>query len=69
MEKSDLRKRARDSTIKIFDVCDTVDSKKGRGVLINQIIRSSTSIGSNLHEANYGASRADFINKLQITLK
>ena len=45
MEKSDLRKRARDLTINIFDVCDTVDSKKGRGVLINQIIRSSTSIG------------------------
>ncbi len=69
MEKSDLRKRAKDLTIKIFDVCDTVDSKKGRGVLINQIIRSSTSIGANLHEANYGASRADFINKLQIALK
>jgi four helix bundle protein len=69
MEKSDLRKRDRDLTINIFDVCDTVDSKKGRGVLINQIIRSSTSIGANLHEANYGAGRADFINKLQIALK
>ncbi|MBR5441649.1 MAG: four helix bundle protein [Clostridia bacterium] len=69
MEKSDLRKRARDLTIKIFDVCDNVDSKKGRGVLVNQVVRSSTSIGANLHEANYGASRADFINKLQIALK
>ena len=69
MEKSDLRQRAKDLAIKIFAVCDNIDTKKGRGVLVNQIIRSSTSIGANLHEANYGASKADFINKLQIALK
>ena len=34
-----------------------------------QILRSGTSIGANIHEANYAASRADFINKLQIALK
>ena len=69
MEKSDLRKRAKDLAINIFAICDSIDTKKGRGVLVNQIIRSSTSIGANLHEANYGASKADFINKLQIALK
>ena len=37
--------------------------------MINQIIRSSTSIGANIHEANYAASKADFINKFQIALK
>ena len=69
MEKSDLRQRAKDLAINIFAICDSIDTKKGRGVLVNQIIRSSTSIGANLHEANYGASKADFINKLQIALK
>ena len=37
--------------------------------MINQFIRSGTSIGANIHEANYASSRADFINKLQIALK
>ena len=38
-------------------------------VLSKQLLRSGTSIGANIHEANYAASRADFINKLQIALK
>ena len=36
---------------------------------MNQVIRSATSIGANAHEANYGASKADFVSKLQIALK
>ena len=53
----------------ISAACDTIDTKKNRGALVNQIVRSATSIGANIHEAAYGASRADFINKLQIALK
>ena len=34
-----------------------------------QILRSGTSIGANIHEAEYGASRADFRNKLKIAAK
>ena len=37
--------------------------------MTNQIIRSGTSIGANIHEANYAQSKADFISKLQISLK
>jgi len=37
--------------------------------LINQLVRSATSIGANLSEATFGASRKDFINKITITLK
>jgi len=32
-------------------------------------MRSGTSIGANIHEGNYAASKADFINKFQIALK
>ena len=69
MKDSEIRTRAKDLSINIFDICDNIENKKGRTVLINQIIRSSTSIGANLHEANYAVSRADFINKLHIALK
>ncbi len=38
-------------------------------MLVNQIVRSATSIGANIHEANYAPSKADFINKFHIALK
>ena len=37
--------------------------------MARQLVRSGTSIGANIHEAYYAASKADFINKLQIALK
>ena len=45
------------------------ESIKGRSVLTNQILRSGTSIGANIHEANYAHSRPDFIARLKIALK
>ncbi|HBU11730.1 MAG TPA: four helix bundle protein [Clostridiales bacterium] len=38
-------------------------------VISKQIIRSGTSIGANINEANYGSSIADFISKMQIAQK
>ena len=35
----------------------------------NQILKSGTSIGANIHEANYAQSKADFVSKFQIALK
>ena len=69
MKDSDLRTRAKALALNIIAVCDEVDTRKGRGVLVNQIVRSATSIGANIHEANYAASKADFINKFHIALK
>ncbi len=37
--------------------------------MINQFIRSSTSIGANIREVFYAHSKADFVSKLQIALK
>ena len=38
-------------------------------VLINQLLRSATSIGADLHEAQYAQSTKDFISKFEISLK
>ena len=69
MKESKLRIKAKALALHIISVCDEVDTRKGRGVLVNQIVRSATSIGANIHEANYAASKADFINKFHIALK
>lgn len=42
---------------------------KKETVISKQIVRSGTSIGANINEANYGQSKADFIAKLHIALK
>ena len=69
MKESELRTKTKEFALKIIALCDNIDMHKGRGVLVNQIIRSATSIGANVHEAAYAASKADFINKLHIALK
>ncbi len=43
--------------------------EKHETVISKQILRSATSIGANANEAIYGISKADFIAKLQISLK
>ena len=42
---------------------------KKETIISKQIIRSGTSIGANINEANYGQSKADFISKMHIALK
>ena len=69
MKDSELRNRAKTFALHIIAVCDNLDSRKGRSVIINQIMRSATSIGANIHEASYASSKADFINKFHIALK
>ena len=53
-------------SISIVNLCDSV---KGKSAIVNQLLRSGTSIGANIHEANYANSRADFVAKMQIALK
>ena len=38
-------------------------------VLSRQLLKSGTSIGANIREAEHAQSKADFINKLSISLK
>lgn len=64
--KNQLREDAIELAIQISDFCDQL---KGCTVYANQIVRSSSSIGANIHEAKYAQSKADFVNKLEISLK
>jgi len=41
----------------------------GETVMSKQVLRSGTSIGANIAEAQYAQSRADFTTKLTIALK
>ena len=55
--------------VEIVNVCTRIRESGKSTILLNQVLRSGTSIGANIHEAKYASSRSDFINKLQIALK
>ena len=64
--KNDLRNDSIDFAIAISDACDEI---KGCSIYTTQLIRATSSIGANIHEAKYAQSRADFVHKLEIALK
>ena len=64
--KNLLREETITFAIEVSDICDEI---KGCSVYVNQLLRCSSSIGANLHEAKYAQSKADFISKLEIALK
>ena len=53
----------------IIELCTKLKESKKGNILLNQLLRSGTSIGANIYEGNYASSKADFINKFQIALK
>ena len=64
--KNRLREDSLEFAIAVSNACDNI---KGCSVFVNQLLRASSSIGANIHEARYAQSRADYISKLEIALK
>jgi len=66
MKENLLVQKSKEFAIEIINLCDNL---KGSMNIINQLIRSGTSIGANIHEAQYAHGKNDFIAKLEISLK
>ena len=64
-----LRCKSKDFAKQIVFLCRDVKSKYKESVLTNQLLRSGTSIGANIHEAQYAQGKKDFISKLEIAQK
>ena len=69
MADSILRNKAKNFAKEIVFLCRDMKIKYKESVLINQLLRSATSIGANLHEAQYAQSTKDFVSKLEIAQK
>ncbi len=54
--------------VAIVDLVDSVRSPKS-SYMLNQLAKAGTSVGANIHEAQYAQSKNDFISKLEIALK
>ncbi len=68
MSESKLRNMSMDFSVDIINLVKHLKSQR-ETVISNQIGRSGTSIGANIHEANYAQGKKDFISKLEIALK
>ncbi len=69
MAESPLIVKSKAFALDVIQVCKDLRVAKCESTLINQFLRSGTSIGANIREAFYAHGRADFIAKLQIALK
>jgi len=58
-----------DFTIRISKLYTYLCNEKKEFVMSKQLLRSGTSIGANLAEAQYGISKRDFYSKVYISLK
>ena len=69
MSNSVLRDKSKEFAKAIVFLCRTMKAEHKETVLINQLLRSGTSIGANIHEAQYAQGTKDFISKLEIAQK
>ena len=68
MAESKLREMAMDFSVDIINLVKHLKANH-ETIIANQIGRSGTSIGANIHEANYAQGKKDFVSKLEIALK
>lgn len=69
VSESVMLDKAKDFAVEVINVCKNIKEIKRESILTNQLMRSGTSIGANIHESKYAHSTADFISKMQIALK
>ncbi len=69
MKESPLMIKSKAFALDVIKACKDLRNAKCESALINQFLRSGTSIGANIREAFYAHGKADFIAKLQIALK
>ena len=69
MSNSPLRDKSKEFAKQIVLLCRDIKAIHKESVLTNQLLRSGTSIGANLHEAQYAQGTRDFISKLEIAQK
>jgi four helix bundle protein len=68
--KSDLPERTFEFAKRVVLLCRFLEKKPGVSrTLANQLLRSGTSIGTNVEEGQASQSEADFINKYSIACK
>ena len=68
MKENKLLELSIEFSVDIINLIKTLRSNH-ESIIANQIGRCATSIGANIHEAQYAQGKKDFISKFEIALK
>jgi four helix bundle protein len=69
MKDNPIVSKSKTFALRIIKLYKYLYNEKKEYVMSKQILRSGTSIGANIHEAQYAQGKKDFISKLEIALK
>ncbi len=74
MERSDkkpnvIKDKTFEFSLEIISLYKTLVNDRKEFVISKQLLRSGTSIGANIREAEFAQSKADFIHKFSIAIK
>jgi four helix bundle protein len=66
MNPQEFKARTKKYAIRVIRLVDALPSSRSTNALVNQLVRSGTSVGANYRAACRARSRADFISKMGI---
>ncbi len=69
MQENFVKNKSFEFALKAIEIGKILQDVKNEYIISRQFIRSGTSIGANIREAEHGESRADFVHKMNISLK
>lgn len=69
MKDNFLLNKSKKFAVRVINLYKFLNSEKNEYVLSKQLLRSGTSIGANIREANHAQTKKEFISKMQISLK
>ena len=64
-----VREKSYRFAVRIVKLCRFLKNEKKEHIMSRQLLRSGTSVGANVAEAQHAQSRQDFLAKLNIALK
>jgi four helix bundle protein len=68
-KKIDILERCIKYSLDIIELCNHLEKSSAGKTIGRQLLRSGLSVGANIHEAQGGQSKADFIAKVSIAHK
>ncbi|HET7002252.1 MAG TPA: four helix bundle protein [Puia sp.] len=68
MKEGPIVNKSFDFSLAVISYCEYLNDQR-KFIISNQLLKSGTSIGANVFEAQFPESRTDFIHKMKIALK
>ena len=65
----DLRKRTKDFSLEVMRLCRQLPTTPEARVIMNQLLRSASSVGANYRAVQRSRSRAEFVSKMGVVIE